>query len=565
MEKITVYCDNIKGFYDCEPGVKLKDLARKIDTGCRYPVVAALVDNMLKELSFPIFQSHTIKFIDYTHPDGRRTYTRSLAFILQKAAADLFPEYCLFFDYALPNGLYGELRKYNPECGCYETIPVEIEQVNALRKAMTEIIAQDVPFRKVKMTNSEARKIFEANGQREKASLISEMAKFFVSVYYLGDYADTFYGPLLDSTGAVSVFDVIPYNTGFCLQSPSANNPERITEYKYQDKLSAVYKENSQWCSILGAHGIGSVNKSISNGNAKDLIAVAESLHERKYAKIADRIYEKRDKVRLVLIAGPSSSGKTTTSKRIALQCKVLGMNPLVLSMDNYFVEREHSPLDEKGDYDFDSIHALDLKFLGSQLNDLFGGKEIELPRFDFVSGKRVFNGDKMKMDKDDILIMEGIHALNPELTKHIDNEKVFRVFASALTSLSIDENNYISTADNRLLRRIVRDNSKRGISPEETILRWASVRKGEEQNIFPFQENADIMFNSSLLFELSMLRYFAEPLLERISPLSEAYAESKRLLKFLSYIYPLIPDEIECIPPTSVMREFIGGSVFEY
>ena len=326
-----------------------------------------------------------------------------------------------------------------------------------------------------------------------------------------------------------------------------------------------MFKENSEWCSILGAHGIGSVNEAVKKGQARELIAVAESLHERKYVKIADMIHERRDKVKLVLIAGPSSSGKTTTSKRIALQCKVLGLNPLVIAMDDYFLNREKTPRDANGEYDFESIYALDLPFLGAQLNGLFDGKEVELPKYDFVKGERHFDGRRMWMKEGDILIMEGIHALNPELTKHIDGEKVFRVFASALTSLSVDENNYISTADNRLLRRMVRDNFTRGITPEETILRWKSVRAGEEKNIFPFQENADVMFNSALLFELPLLRYYAEPLLERIPPLSEAYAESVRLRKFLSYITPLTPDEIDCIPPTSVMREFIGGSTFEY
>ena len=562
--KITVYCDSLKGFLDCAPGTTLGELARTINTGCRYPVLAALVDNMLKELSYPIYASHTIKFLDYTHMDGRRTYTRSLSFVLQKAAVDLFPEYSLFLDYTLPNGLYGELRKDTGD-RVYVTEPAGADKVSALRRQMASIIQADLPFTKTKMPNDEAVALFRKNGREEKAALVADMEKFFVSVYWLDGYADTFYGPLLERTGEIGVFDLIPYGDGFCLQSPSSEDPETISPYKYQDKLSSVFKEYSRWCSILGAHGIGSVNETIRRGEAKDLIAVGESLHERKYVEIADMINARRDKVKLVLIAGPSSSGKTTTSKRIALQCKVLGLRPLVLAMDDYFLNRENTPKDENGEYDFESIHALDLPFLGGQLNDLFDGKEVELPKYDFVKGERHFDGRKMRMREGDILIMEGIHALNPELTKHIDGERVFRVFASALTSLSVDENNYISTADNRLLRRMVRDNFTRGITPEDTILRWKSVRNGEIRNIFPFQENADVMFNSAMIFELSLLRYYAEPLLERIPPLSEAYAESVRLLKFLSYITPLTPDEIDCIPPTSVMREFIGGSTFEY
>ena len=563
-DMITVYCDSLQGFYDCEPGMTIGELSRKIDTGCGYPVVAALVDNMLKELTFPIYTPHTIKFLDCTHPDGRRTYSRSLSFVLQKAAVDMFPDLQLFLDYTLPNGLYGELRR-PAEGEAFVTEPAGADKVGTLRKRMEEIIRADLPFEKTKMTNDEAAALFRRNGRSEKAALVADMEKFFVSVYLLDGYADTFYGPLLERTGQIDVFDLIPYGEGFCLQAPSASDPSVISPYKYQDKLSAVFKENSEWCSILGAHGIGSVNEAVKKGQARELIAVAESLHERKYVKIADMIHERRDKVKLVLIAGPSSSGKTTTSKRIALQCKVLGLNPLVIAMDDYFLNREKTPRDANGEYDFESIYALDLPFLGAQLNDLFDGKVVELPKYDFVKGERHFDGRRMRMKEGDILIMEGIHALNPELTKHIDGEKVFRVFASALTSLSVDENNYISTADNRLLRRMVRDNFTRGITPEETILRWKSVRAGEEKNIFPFQENADVMFNSALLFELPLLRYYAEPLLERIPPLSEAYAESVRLRKFLSYITPLTPDEIDCIPPTSVMREFIGGSTFEY
>lgn len=564
MEKITVYCHSLHSYIDCLPGTTVGELSRKVETGCRYPVVAALVDNMLKELSFPIYTSHTIRFLDCTDPDGRRTYSRSLSFVLQKAVEDLFPGQKLFLDYTLPNGLYGELREGNRENG-FTTVPVKADKVNAIRKRMSEIIASDLPFVKKKLPNDEAVAIFKENGRDEKANLVANMEKFFVSVYYLDGYADTFYGPLLERTGQIEVFDIIPYSQGFCLQSPSVNDPTAISPYKYQDKLDSVFREFSNWCNILKAHGIGSVNDIISNGGGKELISISEALHERKYADIADMIYSRRDKVKLILIAGPSSSGKTTTSKRIAQQCKVLGMNPKVLEMDNYFVDREHTPKDENGDYDFESIHALDLVFLGNQLNDLFDGKETELPKFDFKTGKRTFNGEKTVLHRNDILIMEGIHALNPELTKHIDTERVFRVYASALTSLSIDENNYISTADSRLLRRMVRDNYNRGITPEETILRWKSVRRGEERNIFPYQENADVMFNSALIFELPLLKYYAEPLLERIPPLSEAYPESVRLLKFLSYIQPLTQDEICYVPPTSVMREFIGGSVFSY
>ena len=563
MEKINLYIENNKQFFQCDPGISLSELSNMVSPGCKYPVLAALEDNMLKELSEKVYTSHTIEFVDYTHPDGRRTYVRSLCFLLQRAVSLLYPDITLFIDYALPNGMYGELRRREAN-GSYTTVPACADTIAALLNKMKEMVKEDLPFVKEKMENSKAAELFRANGQFEKSDIVSSMDKFFVSVYSLGDSKDTFYGPLLPSTGALKIFDLIPYQRGFCLQSPSANDPEKISEYRYQDKLSEALRESAQWNSILGANGIASVNSVVNNGNANMLIALSESLHERKYAAIADMIHQRKS-VKLVLIAGPSSSGKTTTSMRIALQCKVLGLNPKVIAMDDYFVDREHTPLDENGEYDFESIYALDLPFLSEQLNMLFDGVEVELPKFDFKLGKRVPSGVKMKMGPDDILIMEGIHALNPELTKHIDSSKVFRVFASALTSLSIDENNYISTADNRMLRRMVRDNSNRGVSPESTILRWASVRRGEERNIFPFQENADVIFNSSLLFELPLLKYYAEPLLNKIPPLSPAYSESVRMLKFLSYITPLTPEDIRVIPPTSIMREFIGGSTFKY
>ena len=563
MEKMNLYIENNKQYYQCTPGTSLLELSERVSHGCKYPVLAALEDNMLKELSEKVYTSHTIEFVDYTHPDGRRTYVRSLCFLLQRAVSLLYPENTLFIDYALPNGMYGELRRREAD-GTYTTVPAGADTITALLNKMKEIVKEDLPFVKEKMENNKAAELFRANGQFEKSDVVSSMEKFFVSVYSLGDSKDTFYGPLLPSTGYLRLFDLIPYQRGFCLQSPSSNDPEKISEYRYQDKLSEALHESAQWNSILGANGIASVNGIVNNGNASMLIALSESLHERKYAAIADMIHQRKS-VKLVLIAGPSSSGKTTTSMRIALQCKVLGMNPKVIAMDDYFVDREHTPLDENGEYDFESIYALDLPFLSEQLNMLFDGVEVELPKFDFKLGKRVSSGVRMKMGPDDILIMEGIHALNPELTKHIDSSKVFRVFASALTSLSIDENNYISTADNRMLRRMVRDNSNRGVSPESTILRWASVRRGEERNIFPFQENADVIFNSSLLFELPLLKYYAEPLLNKIPPLSPVYSESVRMLKFLSYITPLTPDDIRVIPPTSIMREFIGGSMFKY
>lgn len=565
MSKIKFYCWNTSEYYECEPGENLVSLSKKIKHNLKYPVLGAFVDNQLKELGFQVYTSHAIRFIDLTYNDGRRIYVRSLCFVLQKSMADLFPDYSLYLDYSLPNGLYGELRdKFPDKDGTPREILLSQEDIDKVKKRMKYYIKGDMPFIKTKMSRDEASLIFRKNGRTAKAALAQE-GKFYTSVYFLDGYADTFYGPLLPSTGYIDLFDLVLYNSGFCLQAPSSSEPWKVADYQYQDKLSSVFHENSDWNYILGANGIASINQAIIKGNSTKVIQVAEALHERKYADIADMIYERREKVKLVLIAGPSSSGKTTTSKRIALQCKTLGLNPLVIAMDNYFVDREHTPKDENGEYDFESLYAVDLKFLSQQMNDLFDGKEIELPKFDFVTGERHFDGKKLKMGDKDILIMEGIHALNKEVTKDISPDRVFRVYASALTSLSLDENNIISTTDSRMLRRMVRDYNTRGITPEETILRWPSVRRGEEKNIFPFQENADAMFNSTLIFELPLLKYYAEPLLRRISPSSPAYAESIRLLKFLSYVVALSPKEIQAIPPTSVMREFIGGSSFEY
>jgi uridine kinase len=566
MKKIVFYCENTSEYYECEPGTELYDIVEQVNHKCKYKVLGAFVDNQLKELSFKVYLPHSIKFIDFTYNDGRRMYIRSLCFVLQKSVVDLFPEYSLFLDYTLPNGIYGELRKKGAdEDGTPKEVKLQNADIQRIKNRMNYYISNDYHFIKNKMSRDDASMLFRKNGREAKAELIGLTGRFFVSVYFLDGYADTYYGPLLYSTRYLDLFDLISYNGGFCLQSPSSSEPWKVADYRYQDKLSSVFHENSDWNFILGVNGIATINKAISDGHSVPIIQVAEALHERKYADIADQIKSHGKKIKIVLIAGPSSSGKTTTSKRIAIQCKTIGLNPVVIAMDNYFVNREFTPVDSDGEYDFEALNAVDLPFLNKQLNALFEGQEVEIPKFDFIKGERFFDGTKIKMGEKDILIMEGIHALNKEVTREIDPEKVFRIYASALTSLSIDENNLISTTDSRLLRRMVRDFNNRGISPEDTILRWASVRRGEERNIFPFQENADAMFNSTMIFELPLLKYYAEPLLRRISPSSEAFTESIRLLKFLSYVVALAPTEIQTIPPTSVMREFIGGSSFEY
>lgn len=567
-DKFEVLLVNDGRRYELPLFEKLGDFSKQVcpvvkddRTGVVYPVLAALVDHKLKELDFKLAMTHEVEFIGYNHPDGRRTYLRSLCFVLQNAVRELFPDKVLVIDHSLPSGLYCKvIETSKQEDGRCRTLALTQEQLASVKSRMQEIVSADMPFRKEKMDAVTAEKMFEENNQPEKAELQRSLGKFICSVYFLDGHADTFHGPLLPSTGYLKVFDLLPFAEGFCLQFPSEGDFSKVIPVKTQSKIAATLAEYSDWCSIIRINGIGALNKAISEGHAVELINLSEALHERKYAAIADQIYARRGQVKAVFIAGPSSSGKTSSSLRIALQCRVLGLVPKVIELDNYFVDREHTPKDSEGNYDFEALEAMDLKLLNSQLNDLFAGKEVELPKFDFKAGRSMPSGKRISLGEKEILIMEGIHALDPAMVPDVDNSKIFRVYASALTSLNVDENNNISTSDNRLLRRMVRDNRVRGITPEETITRWYSVRRGENCNIFPFQENADAAFNSALIYELPMLKYYAEPLLRRIAPSSPAYTEAVRLLKFLDYIVALSPDEISAIPPTSIMREFIGG-----
>lgn len=554
--------------YDVPFMKRLGDLSAEIcpvvkdrKSGEEYQVLAALVDHKLKELDYKLTMSHEIEFIGYNHPDGRRTYLRSLCFVLRNAVQEMFPDKVLIIDHSLPSGLYCTVCDAEfQEDGKRLVRQLSDVELAELKDRMVSIVKADQPFRKVKMEAAKAEELFEKNHQPDKAELQKSIGRFICSVYFLNGQADTFHGPLLPSTGYLKVFNLLPVGEGFCLQFPSEGNFNKVIPVTRQSKIAATLGEYSDWCSIIRINGIGTLNKAITGGDAVKLINLAEALHERKYAAIADKIYKRRDKVKAVFIAGPSSSGKTSSSLRIALQCRVLGLVPKVIELDNYFVDREKTPKDSDGNYDFEALEAMDLELLNGQLNDLFAGKEVEIPRYDFKSGKSVPSGQKITLGEKEILIMEGIHALDPAMVPAVDNSRIFRVYASALTSLNVDENNNISTSDNRLLRRMVRDNRVRGIIPEETISRWYSVRRGENNNIFPFQENADAVFNSALIYELPLLKYYAEPLLRRISPASPAYSEAVRLLKFLDYIVALSPDEIAAIPPTSIMREFIGG-----
>ena len=554
MEKISITCINDKKTYELALGARLSTVAPRTVTdpvsGKEYPVLAALVDHQIKALDFQVFFPHQVEFIGYNNPEGKRTYLRSLSFLLQRAVRNLFPDKILKINHSLPSGFYCKFRADH----------IADEDILRVREEMRRLVAQDLPFTEKTLLSRDAIEIFRGQNQPLKAALQESVGSYFCPVYYLDGVADNFYGPLVPSTGYLKVFDLMPFHHGFCLQYPSDDDISRTIARQKQKKLTVTLKEYGYWCKATGVVSVGALNRRLQGGGAVSLINLCEARQERGYADLADKIYAARDHVKIVFLAGPSSSGKTSSSLRLAQQCMVKEMNPKVIELDNYFVARERTPRDANGEYDFEALEAMDLELLGQHLNTLLSGGEVEIPRYDFKQGIPLFEGRMMHLEENDILIMEGIHALDPAMVPTVDQSRIFRIYASALTSLKLDENCCISTTDNRLLRRMVRDNRTRGISPEDTLLRWPSVRRGENRHIFPFQENADAQFNTALLYELPLLRYYAEPLLRRILPSSPAYAEAVRLLKFLSYIVPLQPSEIAAIPPTSIMREFIGG-----
>jgi uridine kinase len=557
MKQLQIFCENSQSYHYCTPGVTLYELSRELHVQLASEVLAALVNNQLKDLSYEIYFSMNIRFVDISYPDGMRTYQRSLSFLCRKAVSDVLPGYNLSIEHSISRGLYGEITKDGEPAG--EAL---LQQVEARMRAL---VKQDLPFVRAKEETEKVIALFEQNGQPEKALLQKTRGRFYTTIYYLDGCPDIFYGPLLYSTGYLNVFELNKYEDGILLRMPQAGNPLKLEPRPKQPKLFHIFRQHKDWNEILGANSIGSINKLVQKNQARPLIQIAEALQEREYAALAQQIQKEHDRLKLVLIAGPSSSGKTTTSKRLSIQAKVAGLNPVALELDNYFVDRDKTPRDAEGNYDFETIDALDLDFLNEQLDDLLKGKEITIPRFDFIAGKRYFPGQRLKVHPNDLLVLEGIHALNPALTKGVKDENKFKIYASALTSVSMDENNRVPTTDNRLIRRIVRDAKTRGYTAGQTIARWQSVRRGEDCYIFPFQENADIMFNSALLFELAVLRRHAEPLLHRIHPIDPSYAEALRLLKFLGYFEMIAPDDEATIPPTSILREFIGGSSFEY
>ena len=504
------------------------------------------------ELSKAITRDSVLYPVTLHDPLGERTYIRSLCFLLVKAVNDVLPGARVTIEHTLNKGLYGEI---------YYEREISEEDIELIKNKMTEIVKNDEKIEKIKMNKNEAINLFEKNGYKDKVRLLKYLDFDEINVYKCGSVYDYYYGPMLLSMGYLKTFDIIYYRPGFILLYPGKINNYKITPFVDLPKLGKVFKETEDWAKILDVADVGSLNDKVVSGEFKDIVLVAEGFHEKKIANIADKIYENRDKVKIVLIAGPSSSGKTTFSKRLSIQLKVLGLKPIAVSLDNYFLNRDKTPKDAEGKFDFESIYALDLKLFNSQLASFLKGDEIELPKFNFIKGKRDDSGEKIKMGKDTILVIEGIHGLNETLTSSIPRENKFKIYISALTQLNIDDHNRIPTTDVRILRRIIRDSMTRGRSAEATIAEWPKVRAGEEKNIFPYQEEADIMFNSTLVYEMSIIRKYAEPLLKKIPRNSSSYVEARRLLIFLRY-FKQASDDI--VPKNSIIREFIGGGCFE-
>ena len=517
-----------------------------------YGPVSCKVNNKVEGLHYRVYNNKDVKFLDMTSPSGSRAYTRTLFFVLCKAVQDLYPAHDVIIDIPVSNGFYVDVRFGRPATD---------EDVDRIRQRMQEIIDAKMPIRRYMVPTEEAIALFEEKGDVEKVKLLKTSGSIYTTYYKIGEYVDFYYGTLLTNTSELYLFGLEKYYDGMLLRIPSVKDPSVLGELTKQDKMFEIFKEHHRWQDILGIRTVGDFNQAVDAGFTTDIINISEALQEKKIAKIAEDIANRKG-VKLVLLAGPSSSGKTTSCKRLSIQLAVNGLKPLQISLDDYFVDREKTPKDANGEYDYESIYALDLQLLNDQFNALFRGEEVELPKYDFQTGKSKKSGKKLKMNDNNVLVVEGIHALNPELTAQIPNEQIFRVYASALTTILLDNHNYIPTTDNRLLRRIIRDYKYRGVSAQETIHRWPSVRAGENKWIFPFQENADAMLNTAMLYELAVIKTQAEPLLQQVPENCEEYAEAYRLLKFLKY-FKGIP--YNNLPPTSLLREFLGGSSFHY
>ena len=549
---INIRCKNNKKTLKVSIGSTLSEIFSQLDLHMEYGPVSAKVNNKVEGMHYRVYKQKDIEFLDLHSSSGIRAYTRTLFFILCKAAHELYPGCKVAIDIPVSNGYFVDLdlgRSVTPD------------DVSAIRQRMQKIIDAKMPIHRYEATTEEAMEMFREVGSISKVNLLESSGRLYTTYYDLDGYKDYYYGTLLINTGDIHLFGLEFYYDGLLLRIPSQENPSQLGTFIRQDKMFEIFKEHHRWQDVLGLRTIGDLNKAITNGLSSKLIQISEALQEKKIARIADEIAQRKG-IKIVLIAGPSSSGKTTTCKRLSVQLAVNGLRPIGISLDDYFLDRELTPRDENGDYDFEHLHSLNIPLLNEQMNALLQGEEVELPRYNFQKGKSEWSGKKLKLEGNEILVIEGIHALNPELTSEIPENQIYRVYASALTTILLDNHNYVPTTDNRLLRRIIRDHKYRGVTAQETIRRWPSVRRGENRWIFPFQENADAMFNTAMLFELAVIKRQAEPLLEQVTENCEEYAEAYRLLKFLRYIKPIPEDQI---PPTSLLREFLGGSSFEY
>lgn len=556
--QIEVVIENTGERRMVEQGIGLSELATQVEHGCKYPVLCALVNNNIKMLSYRIFKPKSIRFIDITHRQGYRIYITSLCFLLYKAVRDCYPKAVLTIEHWMVNGFFCRIKPMEDD---YQ-LPSQLEVVRTVRNRMVELQNQDIPFESRSMLVSDAIKLIENEPIPDTKRLLESLNRLYIEMFFLDGTPHKWATRLVPSTGVLTQWDLRYFSEGFLLQCPDPDMPERLDLYQEAPKLFNIFQEHHKWAELLKVSTVDDLNKIVRDHNENHLIQVSEALHEKKYAEIADMIAQRRDKVRMVLLAGPSSSGKTTSCRRLAVQLAVLGFDVKQLSLDDYFVSRDRTPRQPNGDYDFEALEALDIPLLNEQLQQMFDGKAVKIPTYDFKKGEPYFSGKTIKLEKDTILLVEGIHALNPNLTADIDDELKFKVYVSALTQIAIDKQNIIRSNDNRLIRRIVRDNNFRGYSAFGTLQRWPSVRHGEELHIFPYQENADVMFNSALLYELSILRPFAGPLLKMVPQSSEEYAEALRLMGFLELIEPI---HTKHIPPTSILREFLGDSSFEY
>ena len=551
-QEIRIRCKNNKKSIYAAIGSTLSDVFRQLNFKMSYGPICAKVNNKVEGMHFRLYHNKDVEFLDMTSGSGSRNYTRTLFFILCKAVHDLYPRSSVVIDIPVSNGYYVDLSIGHD---------VNLDDVTRIRHRMQEIIDARMPITRHEVPTEDAIRMFDQKGDEAKARLLRSAGSLYTTYYQIDDYVDYYYGSLLTNTSQIYLFGLERYFDGLLLRIPDLKNPGVLPEMTRQDKMFSIFKEHHHWQNIVGVRTVGDFNEIVGAGRSTDLINVSEALQEKKISQIADEIAARKG-VKLVLLAGPSSSGKTTTCKRLSIQLVANGLKPLQISLDDYFVNRDQTPHDENGEYDYESIYALNLNLINEQFNALFRGEEVELPKYDFQTGVSRPSGKKLKMQENNVLVVEGIHALNPELTAHIPEKQKFRVYVSALTTILLDDHNYIPTTDNRLLRRIIRDYKYRGVDARESIRRWPSVRSGENKWIFPFQENADAVFNSAMLFELAVIKQQAEPLLEQVPENCEEYSEAYRLRKFLKYIRP-IPNKD--IPPTSLLREFLGGSSFRY